>query len=104
MGACGYISKGTNIPELAAAVTRLANGNEEFVTDEYKSVETPFAPRERETLKYLALGKTRDEIAIILGCSPQTIKCYIKNIHVKLDVNNTPAAIARAYELGYLRA
>ena len=51
----------------------------------------------------LAMGKTREEVGIILGISTETVKTHSKSIQVKLDVPNTTGAVSRAYELGILR-
>jgi len=60
-------------------------------------------PREMSVLKYLALGKTREEVGIILGVSAETVKSHSKAIQLKLDAPNTAGAVSRAYELGILR-
>lgn len=74
----------------------------DFASGHRRTAKSPFSPRERETLKYLALGKTREEISIIMGCGTETTKTRVAEIRRKLDASNTTAAIARAYELGYL--
>lgn len=101
-GAKGYMAKTADTLKLANAVARIASGETGFVSDSYTSVKSPFTPREQEILKYLALGKTRDEISIIIGCSPETVKVRITEIRRKMDASNTTAAIARAYEMGIL--
>ena len=101
-GAKGYMAKTTDTLKLANAVARIASGEAGFVSDSYTSVKSPFTPRQQEILKYLAIGKTREEIAIILGCSSETIKTRIAEIRRKMAASNTTAAIARAYELGIL--
>ena len=103
MGACGYMSKGANTLALANAVMRLAEGQGEFAADAYASARSPFTPREEEALGYFALGKTREETALIMGVGVETVKSYAKAIREKMDAANTAAAIARAYELGYLQ-
>ena len=57
-----------------------------------------------EVLKWLAQGKSREETAVILGISLETVKTHAKSILQKLDVQNTAGAITRAFELGLLRA
>lgn len=102
MGACGYMPKSADTNTLADMIAKVAEGLVDFATESYTNEKSPFSPKERETLKYLALGKTREEISIIMGCGIETTKTRVTEIRRKLDASNTIAAIARAYELGYL--
>ena len=45
-----------------------------------------------------------DEIAVIVGVSPETVKTHLKHIMEKFDTVNTAASVARGFELGLLRA
>lgn len=102
-GAKGYVSKGMDTIALADAVAGIASGMLEFVTDSYVPVKSPFTEKQLETLKYLALGKTREEIAIIQGCTAETVKSRITEIRRKMDASNVTAAVFRAQEMGYIR-
>ena len=44
------------------------------------------------------------EIAVIIGISAETVKTHAKSVMRKLDAVNNVSAVARAYELGILRA
>lgn len=101
-GARGYVAKTMDTLNLSKAIVRIAEGEGDFISDFAVRVKSPFSPRELETLHYLAIGKTRDEIAIITGCSSETIKRRISDIRHKMDACNTTSAVARAYELGYI--
>jgi len=50
------------------------------------------SPRERDVMRWVGAGKTNDEIAIILGASPHTVKDHLKSIYRKLGVDNRTAA------------
>lgn len=52
--------------------------------------------REREILKWISLGKTNAEIAVILGSQYKTVKNQVQSILVKLRVNNRAQAVAMA--------
>ena len=65
---------------------------------------TILSSREAEILRYMAMGKTREEIAIILGIGFETVRTHTKNLITKLDATNSAGAVSRAYELGLLRA
>jgi DNA-binding CsgD family transcriptional regulator len=49
-------------------------------------------PREREVGQWLCEGKTNEEIAIILGIRPGTVKRHVENVYEKLKVPNRTAA------------
>ena len=53
-------------------------------------------PREAEVLLWVAEGKTNEEIAIILGAKPGTVRKHVENIHRKLGVENRASAAAMA--------
>ncbi|OYY61973.1 MAG: hypothetical protein B7Y51_09235 [Burkholderiales bacterium 28-67-8] len=59
-------------------------------------------PRQQEILNLIKTGKTNQEIAELLSCSPWTIKNHIQAILRKLGSNTRTHAIARAMSLGIL--
>ena len=85
------------------AAMRAAVDDGPFQEEELPKVPNMLTAREMTVLKYLAMGKTRDEVGIILGVSAETVKTHSKSIQVKLDAPNTVGAVSRAYELGILR-
>lgn len=102
-GAAGYLPKSTPWRNLVASIRAILDGapfQEETFAEER---DTTLTPRESETLKWLAEGKTIEETAIILGVSMETIKTFCKSIRTKLDCTNAPSMVKRAYELGILR-
>jgi DNA-binding NarL/FixJ family response regulator len=60
------------------------------------------APREVETLRYIALGYTHSQIATRMGLSTATVNTYAKRIRAKLNVNNKAALTRVAIERGHL--
>lgn len=59
----------------------------------------PTAPRltrrESEVLYWVSMGKTNEEIAIIVGARPMTVKKHLEHVYEKLEVpNRTAAAMA----------
>ena len=103
-GAAGYLPKSAKRGVLAAAIRRVAAEPDVFVEEGYVQPKTRLSGRESEILRYMALGKTREEIAVILGISFETVRTHTKNLFAKLDAVNSAAAVSRAYELGLLRA
>jgi LuxR family quorum sensing-dependent transcriptional regulator len=59
-------------------------------------------PREIEILTWVAKGKSRWEVGIILGISEETVKAHLENIRQKLGASNTTHAIAIALLHGLL--
>lgn len=103
-GAKGYLPKSTSWKNLVHAIRCAASPDSAFLEEGFAEARIgPLSPRETEILKYLAIGKTHDEIAIITSISVTTVKSHVKNILLKLDCPNGPAAVNRAYELGILR-
>jgi LuxR family transcriptional regulator, quorum-sensing system regulator BjaR1 len=57
---------------------------------------------ERHVLTWSARGKTKKEIAIVLGTSPHTVDYYQRKLLKKLEVSSVAAAVARAIALRLL--
>jgi LuxR family transcriptional regulator, quorum-sensing system regulator SolR len=58
--------------------------------------------REREVLRWTALGKTSDEIGVILGISARTVNFHITMVLDKLEAVNKTQAVAKAVILDLL--
>ena len=102
MNASGYLPKNVDHRCLLTALRTIAEGGP-FQEEQLPEVPSMLTAREMEVLKYLALGKTREEVGIILGIALETVRTHTKSIQVKLDATNTTGAVSRAYELGILR-
>jgi DNA-binding CsgD family transcriptional regulator len=57
---------------------------------------------ERQVLTWSARGKTKKEIAIVLGTSPHTVDYHQRKLLKKLAVSSVAAAVARAISLRLL--
>ena len=60
------------------------------------------APREVETLRWIALGFTHTQIATRMRLSPATVNTYAKRLRAKLNVSNKAELTRAAIELGHL--
>lgn len=58
--------------------------------------------REREVLRWIAVGKTVDEIGDILNVSAHTVTEHLRKVRVKLDAANTTHALVKALQTGQL--
>jgi DNA-binding CsgD family transcriptional regulator len=56
-------------------------------------VDPPFTPREREVFQWMLEGKRNKEIAIILECSPSTIKKHVASILCKTGAETRTGAL-----------
>lgn len=55
-------------------------------------------PREREILRWIAIGKSNFEVGAILNISPLTVKNHVQKILRKLNVVNRTQAVGKALE------
>lgn len=60
----------------------------------------PLTEREREVLKWVAVGKTDEEIGLILSVSANTVHAHIKRVMEKLDAGRRPYAVVQALRFG----
>ena len=58
--------------------------------------------REREVMRWVATGKTNDEIASILGIGIATVKTLLARAQVKLNASRRSYAVVQAIRLGEL--
>ena len=114
-GASGYLLKGADQEEIAAAVRAVAAGQTIFgpgvaahLLDVFAGGVAAGAPvpfpelteRERTILDLLAAGSRTAAIAEQLFLSPKTVSNHLTSIFAKLEVADRSAAIVRAREGG----
>jgi DNA-binding NarL/FixJ family response regulator len=103
-GASGYVTKTISANDLAAAITRVADGDAVFsprlagfVLDAFRDAPAAPAidpeidqltPREREVLRLLARGYAYKEIAAELFISIKTVETHASNVLRKLQLSN----------------
>ncbi|MGY1681891.1 response regulator transcription factor [Geodermatophilus sp. SYSU D01176] len=66
--------------------------------------ELPFrslTAREREVLRAMSTGASRQEIAVQLAISPNTVRTHMQSILAKLDVHTSLAAVMLARRAGF---
>lgn len=114
-GANGYCIKGTDIPQLLAAITAVGEGNcyldakiancvlqnlRQPLPDGEELEEVKLTEREMQVLQQLVEGKSNTEIGIILGVSANTIKGHVQQIIHKLKASDRTQAAVKALRLG----
>jgi len=58
------------------------------------------APRERETLRHIAEGRTYVQTARHMGLSKHTVDAYLRRIRAKLNITSTAELTRLAVSLG----
>lgn len=110
-GASGYLLKSAGTGEIVDAINEVLNGGHPMtpslavrVLKRFSDLLYPsklpadykLTDREIETLKLLADGLIKKEIADHLNISLHTVDSHIKSIYRKLQVNTNTAAVAKA--------
>ena len=108
LGAKGYLLKDRDATEITKALATVMNGGKyvpEAVRELFRKRQmTPdLTARELEVLRLLPTGMTNDAIAERLGVGKDAIKNHLRNIFVKLDVNDRVSAAREAVTRGFLK-
>ncbi|GAA1593709.1 response regulator transcription factor [Streptomyces globosus] len=69
-------------------------------TAQDETTATSLAPREQETLRHIAAGRTYLQTARHMGLSKHTVDAYLRRIRAKLGVNSTAELTRLAIALG----
>ena len=118
LGAAGYLLKGTEAAQVAAAIETVLRGGAPLSPavaghilnrvrkDAAVANARPVAkltPREIDLLESLARGLTVKEVAAVHGISPHTVGDHVKAIYKKLAVSSRGEAIFEAAQSGLIR-
>jgi transcriptional regulator EpsA len=79
------------VPQIDAALRRVECLNPPDV--EGDEATNGMSDREQQVMDWVKIGKTNEEIGIILGISHNTVKNHLKRIFKKLDVSNRAQAV-----------
>ena len=117
-GGAGYVLKSTVDTELLDAIRTVAHGGAFLYPDAARMLLTDYlghlsddperdeyellSEREREVLKYLALGHTAGEVAEQLALSPKTVETYRTRIMQKLNLHGRADLVKYALARGLL--
>lgn len=112
-GAVGFISKGLPLPDLAAAIRAVFDGqillsapDLKAILDNYRTPQLSHRAetvtgRERDVLRCLVQGiSNTGDIADELYISQKTVKNHLASIYEKLGVNDRAQAVVEAIKLG----
>ena len=107
-GAVGYILKDVLDKELVNAV-RLGHNGTRYVSPTVAAVLSTnlaadeLSPGELRVLHFIVAGHSNKEIAATLGITENTVKSYLRNIFLKLDVEDRTAAAILAVRRGLVQ-
>lgn len=93
---------GHQLAELTLLRDMACDSGQKFACPQYGKSTPTLTKRERECLKWTAIGKSSWEIAQILHCSEATINFHIKNVRQKFGASSRRAAAVKAATLGLL--
>ena len=103
-GACGYMTKTASVTEIINALDQTTNGGAPMshkiarmvLSSFTKNLNSPLTEKEDVILNLLSQGGSYKTAANKFNVSVETIKYHIKNMYIKLHVNNKEDAIEMA--------
>lgn len=90
------------LPNLVLLRDLVLDTSQRHLTEHAQSLIPKLTPREKECLKWTALGKSTWEISHILNCSEAVVNFHMKNIRGKFGVNSRRAAAVIATQMGLI--
>jgi|SRR5882724_9607627 len=106
-GASGYVVKGMVREELLNAIRAVHAGKRHIPASIAAKIvdhlgDEKLTSRELDVLKEIATGKRNKEIGAALSIAEDTVKMHVKNILMKLGVNDRTEAVTLALRRGIL--
>jgi two-component system response regulator DesR len=102
----GFVLKDVPPAELAAAIRRVAAGEQvvdpQLALAALRQPESPLTPREAQVLRMAAEGAGVDDIAVVLSLTEGTVRNYLTSCITKLNARNRIDAVRIARELGWV--
>jgi two-component system NarL family response regulator len=106
-GAMGYLLKDSSPDDLLDTI-RTVHIGEKFVPqhlldkiEQNKNIPN-LSPRELSVLQLMKKGKSNRAIGVELGITESTVKSHVKNILIKMGVNDRTQAVTQALQRGIL--
>jgi DNA-binding NarL/FixJ family response regulator len=109
-GAAGYLLKDSSKQEVLATLRAALAGQThvgsglatQLLRQEAVGPVAALSEREVEVLRFIARGRTNEQIGRDLHLSLNTVKTHVSRILHKLDVPDRAAAVARGAQLGFI--
>jgi DNA-binding NarL/FixJ family response regulator len=115
LGAAGYLLKSATVNQITEGIKTVVDGGASLdsgvarfilrtlrnhATQASEELGKSLSEREQEILQLLAEGLVKKQIADKLEISITTVAYHVKHIYEKLNVQNAPAAVAKAFRMG----
>lgn len=117
LGVSGYLLKSSTVQQIKESIRSVMNGGaildarvaryliNAVKQNSFKVLSARLlSGREHEILELLADGLQKKEISERLHISYTTVDSHVRHIYEKLDVQNAPAAVRKAYQTGIFSA
>jgi DNA-binding NarL/FixJ family response regulator len=106
-GARGYLLKDMLRKELLDTIRAVHAGQKRLSSEAAAEIaehatDDALTPRETDVLRLIAAGNANKEIAAQLGLTEETVKSHVKNILVKLGVNDRTHAVTMGLKRGII--
>jgi two-component system NarL family response regulator len=107
-GAMGYLLKDTTQDKLLNTI-RAVHAGERVVPKQLldkiaqRRLLPSLSPREISVLRLMMAGRSNRAIGLELGITESTVKSHVKNILIKMGVNDRTQAVTQAVQRGILR-
>ena len=114
-GAAGYLLKKSTVQMVKESILTVMNGGASLdpavaklimstlaTKPPKEKLERPLSNRELEILTLQSQGLLKKEICDKLNISRNTVDSHIRHIYEKLEVQNAPAAVGKAFRVGLL--
>jgi DNA-binding NarL/FixJ family response regulator len=114
-GAAGYLLKSASLDKITDSIRTVMGGGASLDPNvanyilglmqkkpAKSSINVPLSERETEVIVLLGEGLLKKEICGRLKISAPTVATHVRHIYEKLEVQNAPAAISKAYRAGIL--
>ncbi len=112
-GAAGYLLKSATLEQITEGIRTVMEGGASldanmasFILNNFQKIplkikmKISLSKRELETLTLLSEGLSKKEISEKLNISTATVATHVAHIYEKLNVQNAPAAVTKAFRLG----
>ncbi len=114
-GAAGYLLKSSSLEEITQGIKSVHSGEASLDAAVAKFIvkalhkrhpkpkaDVYFSVRENEVLILMSEGLSKKQMADRLGIGIHTVGDYVKEIYRKLNVQNAPGAVSKAFRAGIL--
>lgn len=104
-GAAGYLLKTAPLPDLLAAIRRVAGGGSAYERRHLAVLAAPaveLSERERKIVARVVASRTNEEIAAALGVSAKSVEAYLTRLYRRFSVGSRMELAMRAEQEGWL--